>query len=101
MAVIHVNSGNFAQEVLESTIPVLVDFYADWCGPCKMIAPTIEDLAQSTDYKVCKLNVDDAQDIAQQYRVMTIPTVIAFENGKEKAKLIGVQSKSAFENLIK
>ena len=75
---------NFEKEVLQSELPVLVDFYADWCGPCKMMAPIVEGLAQGYDgkVKVGKLNIDDEMEIAQQYRVMSIPTFILFKDGK-------------------
>ena len=77
-------SANFESEVLSSTVPVLVDFYADWCGPCKMMAPAVEQLAQELEGKavVGKLNVDDNEDIAVKYQVMSIPTLIVFKDGQ-------------------
>lgn len=86
---------NFEQEVLKSDKPVLVDFYADWCGPCKMMAPVIEELAElyNGKAKVGKLNVDDNEDIAMKYGVMSIPTLLIIKNGSVEAKMIGVQKR--------
>lgn len=85
---------NFEAEVLNSEIPVLVDFYADWCGPCKMMAPIVEKLAESYDgkVKVGKCNIDDEMGIAQKYRVMSIPTFILFKNGEAVDTGVGVMS---------
>ncbi len=103
MALIHFTNENFRSEVLESSLPVLVDFYADWCGPCKMIGPVIEQFAK--DYagkiKIGKLNVDEGQDIAGQYGVMSIPTLIFFKNGKNVEQLVGALPKAAIETAIK
>lgn len=91
---------NFEDEVLKSELPVLVDFWADWCGPCKMLAPTIEELA--TEYKgrakIGKLNVDQHPAIAEKYGIRSIPTLIFFENGTIVDQAVGVQSKN---NLVK
>jgi len=99
---IHFTDENFNKEVLSSDIPVLVDFYADWCGPCKMLAPVIETLA--TEYegkvKVGKLNVDNAPDTAQNYGIMSIPTLLYFKNGEIVNKTIGVVSKSEIEQVL-
>ena len=96
MKVISVNSNNFTEEVLNNNGRVLVDFYADWCGPCKMMSPVIDEIAEEvSEVKVCKLNVDNAQDVAANYDVMSIPTIMIFENGKVKQKFIGVTSKNA------
>lgn len=93
---------NFEAEVLKSDKPVLVDFYADWCGPCKMMAPLVERLAEDYEGKavVGKLNIDEEEDIAAQYRVMTIPTLAVFKGGKLVDKLIGVNSKEAVAAMI-
>jgi thioredoxin 1 len=103
MSLVHLNSENFTSEVIQSTLPVLVDFYADWCGPCKMIGPMVEQL--SKDYadkiKVCKLNVDVGQDIAAQYGVMSIPTLIFFKDGKNVEQLVGALPKTQLESAIK
>ena len=94
MAVIKVNLENFAQEVLKSDKPVLLDFYADWCGPCKMMAAEIDAFSEETEkVKVCKLNVDESTDLALTFGVMSIPTVILFENGQEVKRFVGAKEK--------
>lgn len=95
-------SENFEAEVLKSEKPVLVDFYADWCGPCKMMAPAVEELAnEQDDVIVGKLNVDFAPELARTYKVFSIPTLILFKNGEAVEKRVGVQSKAELEMLIK
>ena len=101
MAVIKVNNDTFQEKVLNNSKPVLVDFYADWCGPCKMLAPIVEQVSNESDaYEVVKLNVDDAPEIAARYGVMSIPTLIVFKNGKIAGRTVGVQSKASVQNLI-
>ena len=92
---IKVNSANFDEVVLGSEKPVLVDFWATWCGPCKMIAPVVEELADeyADSLVVAKLDVDQAPDLAGRYGVMSIPTLLVFENGKEVKRTVGFQSK--------
>jgi thioredoxin 1 len=94
---------NFEEEVLKADKPVLVDFYADWCGPCKMMAPMMEELAEelSDTLIVGKLNIDEHMDIAMNYRVMSIPTLIVFKNGDPAGKLVGVQDKEDVLEMIK
>jgi thioredoxin 1 len=94
---------NFEEEVLKADKPVLVDFYADWCGPCKMMAPMVEELAEelSDTLIVGKLNIDEHMDIAMNYRVMSIPTLIVFKNGEPAGKLVGVQDKEDVLEMIK
>ena len=93
---------NFEKEVLQSELPVLVDFYADWCGPCKMMAPIVESLAESFDgkVKVGKLNIDEEMDIAQKYRVMSIPTFIVFKGGQALETSVGAMSKDDLEKKL-
>ncbi|MFP4015479.1 MAG: thioredoxin [Halanaerobiales bacterium] len=92
---INVNDGNFSREVLKSDRPVLVDFWAEWCGPCRMVGPVVEEIArEKDDIKVCKLNVDENQSTASRYGVMSIPTLILFEDGKVKKKVTGYMPKS-------
>ena len=97
-----INSENFEKEVLNSEKPVLVDFFADWCGPCKMMAPIVEELATELDgkVKVGKINVDENSDIAVEYNVMSIPTLIIFKNGKEEKRLVGLRDKEELLNLF-
>lgn len=89
----------FKQQVLESKIPVVVDFWAPWCGPCKMVSPTIEELAKDYEGKVLvgKLNVDDNQQTAGQYGVMSIPTVMIFKDGKPVQSMVGAQGKQTYK----
>lgn len=91
-------SDTFESEVLKADQPVLVDFWAVWCGPCRMLAPTVDKLAEqySGKVKVVKLDVDQAPDIAQQYGVQAIPTVMVFQGGREAARWVGVQSLPAY-----
>ena len=94
------DSNNFNEEIAKGT--VVVDFYADWCGPCKMLGPIIEELA--SDYEgrasICKLNVDDNSEIAKQYGVMSIPTVIVFKDGEVKETVMGFKPKQALSSVI-
>lgn len=95
-------TANFRTEVLQSDKPVLVDFYADWCGPCKMMAPLVDQLAEEYDGKIVvgKLNIDEDEDIAAQYHVMTIPTLAVFKGGALIDKLIGVNSKEDVKAML-
>lgn len=102
MAVLTITAQNFEQEVLQSDKPVLVDFYADWCGPCKMMAPVIEEIAGETeDVKVGKLNIDQEMELAQKYGVMSIPTLIVFKNGEEVKRDLGAKPKKAVLDMLK
>ena len=101
MAVITATSDNFETEVLGSDKPVLVDFWASWCGPCKMLSPVVDQIAEEKDdIKVCKLNVDEQQDIAVKYKVMSIPTLIVFKNGEEANRSVGVVPKEEILKLL-
>lgn len=99
---LHFTDENFQREVLESDIPVLVDFYADWCGPCKMIAPIIEELAKEYDgkVKIGKLNVDEDLKTSEKYRVMSIPTLIFFKNGVPVDTVIGAVPKKVLQEKL-
>ena len=101
MGVIKLTSKNFEEEVLKAEGFVIVDFYADWCGPCKMMAPVMEEIAEEGTAKVCKVNVDEAQDLAVEYNVMSIPTMIIFKDGEIKNKFVGVTGKETILNALK
>lgn len=101
MGALHVTIDNFEKEVLQSEEPVLVDFWAEWCGPCKMLLPVIEELAgEVTNAKICKVNVDEQPELAQRYRVMSIPTLIVFKEGKDVKTVVGAQSKQAILKML-
>jgi len=102
MAEIILTSENFEAEVIKSDIPVLVDFWAEWCAPCKMLAPTIAEIAEeyAGKIKVGKVNVDEAGDLAAAYRIVSIPTVLLFEGGEVKNKSIGFVPKSEIINMF-
>ena len=93
---------NFESEVVNSEIPVLVDFWAEWCGPCRMIAPIVEEFAKEYNgkLKVCKLDVDAHGSIAQQFKILSIPTVIVFKDGKVASQIIGAVPKKEFQKHI-
>ncbi len=100
---IEFNSKNFNKEVLESKIPVIVDFFATWCGPCKMLGPVIEQLSDEYDGKIAigKVDIDENSDLAQKYEVMSVPTIIFFENGEIKRRENGFMSKEQLDDIIK
>ncbi len=96
MAVIHITRDNFEQEVLQSDVPVLIDFFAVWCGPCKMLAPIIEQLAEEVPgKKICKIDVDAEPELAAQFGVTSIPTLVLIKNGAIAGTIVGMRSKKA------
>ena len=94
-------NNNFKEEVLDYKGTVLVDFYADWCGPCKMLSPVLEEISNETDIKICKVNVDENQALAIEYKVMSIPTLIVFKKGKKELVSVGLKSKEEILEMIK
>lgn len=102
MEILKVKSENFEKEVLNNEKTVIVDFYADWCGPCKMFAPIIESVAaENENIKVVKINVDEAQDLAIEYQIMSIPTIVVIKDGKEINRNVGIASKSEIMEMVK
>ena len=94
MSVVEVTKANFEEEVLKAQVPVVIDFWASWCGPCRMLSPIVDEVAEETDViKFCKINVDEEPDLASQFKVMTIPTLIVFKGGEEVKRNVGVISK--------
>ena len=101
MSVMNITKENFDQEVLRSDKPVLVDFWASWCGPCRMVLPLVDEIAgEREDIKVCKVNVDEQPELAAQYRVMTIPTLMVFKNGEITNQSAGAKPKQQILAMI-
>ncbi len=102
MSVTELNKDNFEKEVMEANVPVLIDFWASWCGPCRMMSPVIDKIAEEMGekLKVCKVNVDENHELAEKYEIMTIPAFIVIKNGAEAGRTIGVQPKEDILKLI-
>jgi len=101
MSVVKLTKDNFKEEALGSTKPVLIDFFANWCGPCRMVSPIIDEIAKGNDHiKVCKVNVDEEEELAAQYGVMSIPTLVVLKDGKLVNKQVGAGSKEKILALL-
>jgi len=101
MSVITITQSNFNQEVLNSDRPVLVDFWASWCGPCRMLSPIVDEIAaERSDIKVCKVNVDEQPELANQFQIMTIPTLIVFKDGKAVNQTSGARPKNQILSML-
>lgn len=101
MSVKHITSNNFEQEVLKSEKPVLLDFWAAWCGPCRMLSPIVEQLASEVDeVKVCKVNIDEEAELAKKFKVMSIPTLIFMKDGKVVNSSVGLQQKGGILKMM-
>ena len=102
MQIVEVTKDNFEQEVLGAKVPVVIDFWAVWCGPCQMQGPIIDSMAESVTTAVFgKVNVDEQMDLARQFRVVSIPTLIIFKNGQEVQRMVGVTSKEELKDALK
>ena len=102
MDIIKIKEEEFEEKVLKNSKKVLVDFYADWCGPCRMLSPIIEEIAKENDeYEFVKVNVDDCPDVSRKYGIMSIPTLIVFEKGEEKKKTLGFHSLDEVKEFLK
>lgn len=101
MAVEHINENQFKSVVLDSQKPVLVDFFATWCGPCRQMSPVLDQIAsERSDVKIVKVDVDENQNLASQFGVMSIPTLIYFKNGKAVSQAVGARSKASLETML-
>lgn len=102
MSVIELNASNFESEVLQSEKPVLVDFWASWCGPCRMLSPVVDEIAEENpQVKVCKVNVDEQEELASRFGIMSIPTLLVFHNGELTEQSVGVKPKQAILDMLK
>ncbi|MBR3838901.1 MAG: thioredoxin [Clostridia bacterium] len=102
MSVVSINNNNFEHEVLKSDRPVLLDFYADWCGPCKMVSPVVDQIAKEhPEYKIVKVNVDEQPELASKFNVMSIPALFVVKNGEIVNKSVGAKPKSKILEMLK
>jgi thioredoxin 1 len=102
MSVITITKENFEEEVMNSSTPVLIDFWAAWCGPCRMMSPVIDEIADElTDTKVCKINVDEQPELSRQFGIMSIPTLVVIKDGQLVSKTLGVQPKDSVVAMLK
>lgn len=101
MALLKLTRDNFENEALNSEIPVLVDFYAEWCGPCRMLGPVIDEIAEEADsFKVAKINIDEQPELATKYQIMSVPTLVVFKNGEVVNRITGVTSKQKIMDML-
>ncbi len=101
MSVININKSNFEEEVVNSDKKVLIDFWASWCGPCRMVAPIVDEISdERTDIKVGKVNVDEEQELTMRFGITSIPTLIVFENGEEINRIVGARPKEAILEIL-
>ena len=100
MAILQANDSNFDELVLQSDKPVLVDFFATWCGPCKMLSPILEDMSKSSDYTIVKVDIDENPYLVREWEVASVPTPFIVKNGEKKEKMIGFQPKEVLEKKL-
>lgn len=102
MSVLKLTKNNYEEEVLNSEKPVLIDFWANWCMPCRMLSPIIDEISEKReDVKICKINIDEEMELAQKFQVMSIPTLVYIKNGKEEKRVVGVRPKEEIEEIMK
>lgn len=101
MTAVVINKNNFQKEVLESNRPVLLDFWASWCGPCKSLSPIIDEIArENSEIKVCKINIDEEKDLTEQFHIMSVPTLLVIKNGKVVNQSVGLKTKSQILQML-
>lgn len=100
--VVVLNKDNFDKEAVNSDMPVIIDYWATWCGPCRMVAPIMEELSEEYDgkAKICKVNVDEESELAVKFRIMSIPTIMIYKNGQMVERIVGARSKDEFKKLL-